>query len=608
MVEQNKQYIHYCWFGGKKLPKLAKKCIKSWQKYLPDFEIKRWDESNCNLHECPFVEQLYQQKKWAFVSDYFRTKALKEHGGIYLDTDMEVTSSIDDLLSKSTSFLGIEDTGYVAVGVWYEKFPQSELTTTLLNKYQKFKEVKISDLANLSIPRLISECLKKYQIKASNNKIQKLKNGMIIYPREYFYPLSYGHDFNQFTKNTRMIHHYDASWIGRKDKIELYLVRKVGRRRTLLIEKWYFKTKHFIIILAKIILFPIVIYRRLSYFLHKRKERPAGYQERLTRTITKIKDHQGDIVVFMNTDWLGTANATQEIFPNAIDCGEIFGHQDINRIRDAILSIGVNQVIFSAFAIGWAELAKALKNKKPSIKLKVYWHGSNSQITDTYGWQRNQEIIDLLRHQKLDAMASCKKSLVEFYNGIGFNNVVFLTNKVRQPNLSPVKKDRKIRLGIYAAQCTNWRKNMFSQIAAAAQIPGAVIDMAPLDPIAERFAKEIGAKISGVDHSLSRRELLSRMAKNSVNLYVTFSECAPMLPLESLSVDVPCLTGNNHHYFKDTELEKYLVIDNECDIQGIKAKIELCLKHRDKILRLYQNFNHENSRLLNNNLKDFLEI
>ena len=114
------KYIHYCWFGDKPLPKLAKKCIESWKKYLPDYEIIKWSEENVDLEECPFIKEAYDNKKWAFVADYARTKALKEMGGIYFDTDMEITKKIDHLFNCNT-FLGIEDTGFVAVGVWYEK-------------------------------------------------------------------------------------------------------------------------------------------------------------------------------------------------------------------------------------------------------------------------------------------------------------------------------------------------------------------------------------------------------------------------------------------------------------------------------------------------------
>ena len=116
-----KKYIHYCWFGNKPLSKLSKQCIKSWKKYLPDYEIICWNETNCNLNDCAFVKGAYENGKWAFVADYFRTKALNEYGGIYFDTDMEIIKPINDLLDSNVTMLGVEDTGYIAVGVWYEQ-------------------------------------------------------------------------------------------------------------------------------------------------------------------------------------------------------------------------------------------------------------------------------------------------------------------------------------------------------------------------------------------------------------------------------------------------------------------------------------------------------
>ena len=96
---------------------------------------------------------------------------------------------------------------------------------------------------------------------------------------------------------------------------------------------------------------------------------------------------------------------------------------------------------------------------------------------------------------------------------------------------------------------------MFSQMAAVSLIDGAVLDMVPLNETAKEFANLLGLKLEGVENSLTREELLKRMSKNSLNLYVTYSECAPMLPLESFEMGVPCITGNNHHYFKNSKLE-----------------------------------------------------
>ena len=132
--------------------------------------------------------------------------------------------------------------------------------------------------------------------------------------------------------------------------------------------------------------------------------------------------------------------------------------------------------------------------------------------------------------------------------------------------------------------------------------------MVPMTKQAVTFCDLLGLKIEGSEKPLSRDELLKRMGKNDINLYVTFSECAPMLPIESFSTGVPCLTGNNHHYFKNHELEKYLVVNNESSASDIAKKIEICLENKDEVIKLYNKWYLENERLSKKGVEMYLEI
>lgn len=599
-----KKYIHYCWFGTKPFPKLGKKCLASWKKYLPDFEIIKWSEENVDLNECPFIKEAYENGKWAFVSDYVRTKVLKEYGGIYFDTDMEVLKYIDELL-KNDTFLGIEDTGFVAVGVWYEKEKNGLLPTKVLEEYQKMPSLDLNNLSNLSIPKIVSKILSEYGFIHGKNEIQILNDNIYIYPREYFYPYSYNRENNIFTDNTCMIHYYDASWVPKKERIENALVRKLGRKKTFKILKIYRLLKFYIRKLAKIMLFPITIYKR-----KKRKDAQitSEYLNDIENTIRLVeKNSKKDYIVIHNGNYLGVTSATLELFDNTVDAREILRKQDVKKIGDKILNSNIKQVIFSSFPIGYKNLAKYLKKKNNKIKLKSYWHGSHSQILDSYGFERNIEIIKLHKKGIIDVMGICKKSLVEFYKKENYN-VAFLTNKV-ETNIKPINKNNdKIRIGLYAAQCSDWRKNMFSQIAAASLIENAILDMAPLNEEGKEFAKTLGLELEGVDHSLKREELIKRMGNNTVNLYVTLSECSPMLPLESFEMNVPCITGNNHHYFKNSELEKYLVVNNEEDVTEIKDKIIKCIENQEKILELYKTFKKELLKESKKDVEEFLNM
>ena len=99
--------IHYCWFGRNPLPSLAIKCIESWRKYLPDYEIKEWNEDNFDVNIIPYTQEAYQVGKYAFVSDYARFWILYKYGGLYFDTDVEVIKPMDDIIARGP-FMGCE--------------------------------------------------------------------------------------------------------------------------------------------------------------------------------------------------------------------------------------------------------------------------------------------------------------------------------------------------------------------------------------------------------------------------------------------------------------------------------------------------------------------
>ncbi len=108
--------IHYCWFGKKEKPDIVKKCIKSWNEFLPEYEIIEWNEKNFDINTYLFTKQAYEIGNYAFVSDYVRVYVLYNYGGIYLDTDTEILGSLDPFL-KNSSFWGFEEKNYIATSI-----------------------------------------------------------------------------------------------------------------------------------------------------------------------------------------------------------------------------------------------------------------------------------------------------------------------------------------------------------------------------------------------------------------------------------------------------------------------------------------------------------
>ena len=211
--------IHYCWFGGNPLPKDVKKCIKSWQKKCPDYEIIRWDESNFDVNECDFIKGAYNRKKWAFVSDYVRLKVIYEYGGIYLDTDVELLKCLDKLLDKKCYLAVQQDGKYIATGLGFGAEKHHKIIYEMMKAYENIK-FDINKLDKLACPFLNTDVLKEHGYKYKDEIICLDKIATYIYPPKYFDPIAPGNTQNLLSKDTFSIHHYSASWTSKGNKLK----------------------------------------------------------------------------------------------------------------------------------------------------------------------------------------------------------------------------------------------------------------------------------------------------------------------------------------------------------------------------------------------------
>ena len=224
--------IHYCWFGGKPLNKLGKKCLKSWKKYFPDYEIIEWNENNFDLNCCRYVQEAAKEKKWAFVSDYARYKILYEQGGVYFDTDVEVIKSFDDILANG-AFMGCEtpdlnSTYAVAPGLGIAVSPGLGFYKEVLEDYEKSSFYNPDGTLNLyTIVQRTTDLLRKHGLKDSM-EIQQVA-GITIYPAEYFCPINMNNGRLKITANTHSIHRYAASWVDNKSRIRGKIYRFIIR-------------------------------------------------------------------------------------------------------------------------------------------------------------------------------------------------------------------------------------------------------------------------------------------------------------------------------------------------------------------------------------------
>lgn len=208
--------IHYCWFGRNPKPKLAEKCIKSWKKKCPDYQIIEWNEDNFDISNSPlYVRQAYDAKKWAFVSDYVRLWAMTEYGGIYMDTDVQVLRPLDPFLAHQ-AFSGFEDDTHISTCIMAcEKgFP---LFQEFLSYYDDAEFIRSDGSLNYqtNVVTLTNECVRRGL--QQNNTFQII-DGFALYPKDYFCPISYETERLKKTRNTATIHWFAASWHSEEER------------------------------------------------------------------------------------------------------------------------------------------------------------------------------------------------------------------------------------------------------------------------------------------------------------------------------------------------------------------------------------------------------
>jgi hypothetical protein len=222
--------IHYCWFGRGKMPELAHACIASWKKHLPDYELYLWNEDNFDVTSVPYVKEAYEGRKFAFVTDYVRLHAIHLHGGIYMDTDVEVLKSLDDLLHLP-AFSGFESETEIPTGIM-----ASEQYGTWAAEQLKYYEGKHFYRPDGSFDlttnvEIISGIMAAGGF-VMKNSYQVYKDCIHIFPKDYFCPKSRS-GIITITPNTYCIHHFEGSWQPRRLKIKKFFFRKVlGPRLT----------------------------------------------------------------------------------------------------------------------------------------------------------------------------------------------------------------------------------------------------------------------------------------------------------------------------------------------------------------------------------------
>lgn len=569
-----------------------KKFEKGYNKFFENEEIvnisKELEEidNSCKLNS---ENELY--------NDYLKFLYLYKNGGLLIDGDFEFIGSLNNFFANNF-FIAFSDTENICTNLIWVKDRKSEFVKSILDEIEKGEYNNITDV----FAKLVNK-----DLRHNFNGLIKLDGNKLIYPYDYFYPIDYEKQGKTFSDNTKALYYNKNMKVSGKIKSKMKVLKRVGPS----------SYKYFLSMLSSVK--NTVGYRKYLLVQDVKKHFTVKEDPNIDNTLAILdeyikKNKNGakiDYVIIHNPRWLGVTSATKELFENLLPLEEVYSDLNVEKIANKIVESKVSQVIFSAFDYGWDKIAIKIKEKNKNIKIKSFWHGSHSQVIEKINWETNVMVIELHKKGIIDVMGTCKESLVNFYKAQGYNaafikNTVNFTDEIKEKISQAKKKDNgNINVGLYSAG-TDWRKNTYTQIMATSLFDNAVLELVPLRYDVQATAAKNGLKTVGSTSHIKRDDLLVKMAENDINIYVTFSECAPMLPIESLEAGTVCLTGNNHHYFNSTKLYDYLVVEREDDVMAIYEKMKFALEHKEEILKTYREWKKEYDKTSIESVKEFL--
>ncbi len=210
--------IHYFWIGRNPKPESVHKCIDSWRRNCPDFEIREWNEDNYDIHKHPYMERAYKEGKWAFVSDYGRLDVLYQYGGIYMDTDVETIKDLSPLC-KYEAYLGFENDKIVNDGQGFGCISGMQILKEMMACYDGDEPYDFlnNEIRYVESPKICTKVFLRHGLKQDGSR--QSVDGIEIFPVDFFCPKDYDTGCLKITGNTYSIHHFDASWQGRYVKV-----------------------------------------------------------------------------------------------------------------------------------------------------------------------------------------------------------------------------------------------------------------------------------------------------------------------------------------------------------------------------------------------------
>lgn len=310
-----------------------------------------------------------------------------------------------------------------------------------------------------------------------------------------------------------------------------------------------------------------------------------------------------------NPAWMGILASASELFENIYTIPDSLNGDRAAYYARLFAEAGVPSITIQGFPHTYIYLVKALRRIASHLPLYVIYHGNFLHMREDYDWSVFKTILELHKNREVAKIGFVKKGMAEIMSAVGVRSA-FIMNRVRKvPEGASTPLDGGPHLAIWSQPDWFWKKSPYAMLASLRLIPGAIGHTYNVSPRAKEFGDLMGVSSEYLTEALPRDQVFRIMERMHLNLYISFTECAPMIPLECLSVGSPCLFGPTTHYFLDHPyLHSRLVVPYPDHAEVIAEKANLALQERDEIIRAYRDYAPEYNRRASQALSDFLEF
>jgi glycosyltransferase involved in cell wall biosynthesis len=324
--------------------------------------------------------------------------------------------------------------------------------------------------------------------------------------------------------------------------------------------------------------------------------------------VEKVRQDKSPVIGVMPPDWRGIRSSLENHLDHCYYLEDSVTSENVGYFSDLFFRTGCRKIVYGALPLTYAPLMRQIRADFPSLNQYITWHGSFLQSNEPYNWESFKGALCLAREGSIRKIGFVKKGMEEITRKVGVSTAFYSNFVDSIPEGPSIPLENGPHLGLWAI-APIWRKNPFAMLAATSQVESAIVHIHGQDAQCKEFAELFAIRHKFDAEPLAMQEMPRALSEMHLNLYVTLSECAPMTPLESLSVGVPCLLGPNSHYFEDWKsLFDALVVPFPDKASVIADYIENALANRREIVTDYARFATQYNQRARDEFASFIDL